>query len=210
MTARKISVGLSTRYRLFRRFMLVVLGGVLGMRVHGAENVPASGALVVASNHRRYLDPVFVCMAVPRRMQWMGKKELFVPPLDRFFYFIGSFPVDRKGGGRAALRAALEYLSQGAALGIFPEGTRRKGYEPEEAPKSGAVMLAVRSGSPIIPVYVGKVPGPFGRLRGEGLEVYIGRAREIERGAGGSGGYRAAADEVLAEIYALPETSGGG
>ncbi|MBA2442909.1 MAG: 1-acyl-sn-glycerol-3-phosphate acyltransferase [Rubrobacter sp.] len=210
MSARKVSVGISPRYRLFRRFMLGVVGGMLGLRVHGAENVPASGALVVASNHRRYLDPVFISMAVPRRLQWMGKKELFVPPLDRFFYLIGSFPVDRKGGGRAALRTALEYLSQGAALGIFPEGTRRRAYDPEEAPKSGAVMLAVRSGAPMIPVYIGEVPGPLGRLRGEGLEVYIGEAREIERGTGGSGAYRAAADEILGEIYALPETFGEG
>lgn len=210
MTARKISVGFSTRYRLFRRFLIAVVGRLLGMRVHGAENVPESGALVVASNHRRYLDPVFICMAVPRRMQWMGKKELFAPPFDRFFYLIGSFPVNREGGGRAALRTALGYLSQGAALGIFPEGTRRKGYQAEETPKSGAIMLAVRSGAPLIPVYIGEVPGPLVRLRGEGLEIYIGRPREIEREAGGVGSYRAAADEVLREIYALPEIFGEG
>src|SRR5215204_6587261 len=89
---------MSPRYRLFRRIMIALGGLLFGFTVLGAEKVPAHGPLIVAANHRWYADPVLVCMAVPRRIQWMGKKELFISPLDKFFYFIGTFPVDREKG----------------------------------------------------------------------------------------------------------------
>src|SRR3954453_9110645 len=123
---RGLARGMSARYRTFRRFMIVLGRLLFGFTVLGTEKVPTDGPLIVASNHRRYADPVLVCMAVPRRIQWMGKKELFVFPFERFFYFIGTFPVDREKGGRAALRTALGLLKEGWALGSFPEGTRRK------------------------------------------------------------------------------------
>lgn len=139
----------------------------------------------------------------------MGKKELFIFPFAKLFYLIGCFPVDRKGGGRAALRAALRYLELGAALGIFPEGTRRKTHEKSEdrdAPKSGAVMLASRSGAPVLPVHVGSVPNPLQRLRGGRLEIHIGEPHAVA-GSGGSrshGSYGELAEGLIDEIYALP------
>lgn len=206
-----VSIGLSLRYRVFRT-VVVALGRLLvGFTVHGAWRVPESGALIVASNHRRYLDPVYISMAVPRRLQWMGKKSLFTFPFARLFYLIGCFPVDREGGGRAALKAALRYLELGAALGIFPEGTRRRGgYDPDASAKSGAAMLASRSGARVLPVHVGPVPNPVERLRGERLEVHIGEPRAIGGEASGGRAYREAVDSLLAEIYALPREPGKG
>lgn len=205
----KVSIGISRRYRIFREVVVALAGLGLGLKVYGAERVPRSGPLIVASNHRRYLDPVYVSMAVPRRLQWMGKKELFVFPFTRLFYLIGCFPVDRQGGGRAALRAALKYLELGAALGIFPEGTRRRDSKSAdtEAPKSGAVMLAARSGARILPVHVGPVPNPLQRLRGGRLEIHIGEPRAVTAAGGRS--YAQAAESLVADIYALPQNAGG-
>src|SRR3954470_17440683 len=140
---RGLARGMSARYRTFRRFMIVLGRLLFGFTVLGTEKVPTDGPLIVASNHRRYADPVLVCVAVPRRVQWMGKKELFVFPFRAFFRFIGTFPVDREGGGRAAIRAALSFLAEGWALGIFPEGTHR-GDESSRQAKSGVVVLAAR------------------------------------------------------------------
>jgi 1-acyl-sn-glycerol-3-phosphate acyltransferase len=194
---------MSSRYKLFRRMMLV-LGRILwGFTVHGAEKVPRKGALVVAANHSQYLDPVYVCMAIPRRVQWMGKKELFVFPFRAFFYFIGTFPVDRQGDSRAGLRTALNFLARGWTLGIFPEGTHRTG-EGSRGAKSGTVLLAARAGAPVLPVFVGKSPGLRGRLRGEKLHVYVGNAITLDPTLRGREEYRAAADEVLRTVYALP------
>ncbi len=194
---------MSARYKLFRRLMIALGRLLFGFKVIGAENVPANGPVIVASNHRRYVDPVLVCMAVPRRIQWMGKKELFVFPFERFFYFIGTFPVDRQKGGRAALKSALNLLAAGWALGIFPEGTRRKDYDPDHVPKSGVGMLAARASAPILPVFVDKIPGPFQRLRGGKLLVYVGEPINMYNTIGGGRVYREVAGEVLRKIYAL-------
>ncbi len=194
----------SLGYRLFRR-ALVALGALLfGFHVHGGERVPKSGALIVAANHRRIADPVFVSMAVLRRLRWMAVSELFVFPIGKLALFGGAFPVDRENGGRAGLLTALDLLSEGAAVGVFPEGTRQETDVRGGTPKGGVGMLAARTGAPILPVYVDRVPGVAARLRGERLRVYVGeplRSDEWRRRDGAA--YRKIAEETLHAIYAL-------
>lgn len=198
---------MSPRYRLFRWTVRALGALFLGFEVHGAERVPEKGPLIVAANHHRVFDPVFVSMAVPRRVRWMAKKELFAFPFHWLFYFIGAFPVDRQGGGRAALRTAQRFLAEGRSLGIFPEGTRRREGASSEA-KSGAALLAARSGAPVLPVFADKIPGPAARLRGEKFHVYVGDPMTIDNTARGREGHRRVADEILRTIYALPEKRG--
>jgi 1-acyl-sn-glycerol-3-phosphate acyltransferase len=199
---------MSPRYRLFRLMMRSLGVLFLGFEVHGEEKASEEGPLIVAANHRRFFDPVFVSMAVPRRVRWMAKKELFAFPFGKLFYFLGTFPVDRQGGGRTALRTAMRFLAEGRALGIFPEGTRRKeGASPEA--KSGAALLAARSGAPVLPIFADKIPGPAARLRGAKFRVYVGAPIFIDNTDRGREGYRRVADEVLRAIYTLPEKHGG-
>jgi 1-acyl-sn-glycerol-3-phosphate acyltransferase len=193
---------MSPRYRLFRWTVRTFGVLFLGFEVHGEERVPVKGPVIVAANHRRFFDPVFVSMTVPRRVRWMAKKELFAFPLGMLLAFAGAFPVDRQGGGRAALRTALGLLAEGRALGIFPEGTRRKEGHSLEA-KSGAALLAARSGAPVLPVFAGRIPGPAARLRGERFRVYLGYPTTIDNTAKGRQGYRRVADEILRKVYAL-------
>jgi 1-acyl-sn-glycerol-3-phosphate acyltransferase len=193
---------MTRRYRLFRRAMTLLCRLLFGCRVHGGEMVPSDGPLIVASNHSQYADPVLVCVAVPRRLQWMAKKQLFDFPFRKFFEFIGSFPVDREGGGRGAIRAALAFLAEGWALGIFPEGTHR-GTSREA--KSGVVVLALRSGASVLPVHVGKLPGPLSRLRGRRLHIFVGEPVHLDPAMRGGAAYRSAADEIMHTIYALPQ-----
>lgn len=195
---------MSGRYDLFRRFMIVLCRVLFGLRIYGIERVPREGPLIVASNHSQYPDPVLVCMAVPRRMQWMAKKQLFVFPFTWFFRFIGSFPVDREGGGRGAIRASLAFLAEGWALGIFPEGTHH-GAEGAREAKTGAVVLAVRGGAPVLPVYVGRLPGPLSRLRGHRLQIFVGEPIRLDANLRGGPAYRAAAEEIMDTIYSLPK-----
>ena len=200
---------MSPAYRLFRQIVVALSRIILGFEVAGEEKVPGGGALVVASNHSRYVDPVLVCMAVPRRLQWMAKKEIFVPVLDGFFYLLGAFPVDREKGGRAALRTALALLGGGWALGIFPEGTHRTGPGADRAPKSGVAMLAARAKAPILPVFIGKIPTPLQRLKGAKLRARIGDPIQPDNTNGGRRSYKEVSGEVLREIYALGEAVEG-
>jgi 1-acyl-sn-glycerol-3-phosphate acyltransferase len=200
---------MSPRYRLFRRAMILLCRLLFGYTLHGGDRVPSEGPMIVASNHSQYADPVLVCVAVPRRLQWMAKKQLFAFPFRKFFEFIGSFPVDREGGGRSAIRAALALLAEGWALGIFPEGTHKGSGTSREA-KSGVVVLAVRSGAAILPVHVGRLPGVLSRLRGERLHIFVGEPVSLDKDLRSGSAYRAAADEIMRTIYALPDRRGSG
>lgn len=209
--------GMSLRYGLFRGWVLLFARMLFGFTIHGAERVPKSGPIVVAANHWRFFDPIFVCMAVPRRVQWMAKKELFLKPLEVPFELLGAFPVDRQGGGRGALRTALEYLKGGWALGIFPEGTRRKRGQrnipddnDETGAKNGAVMLAVRSGAPIVPVFVGRMPSLIERFGGKQMEAYIGEPIYLDNTIRGRTAYREASERMMQRIYAFQDPSGSG
>lgn len=194
----------SARYLMFRRIVLILGRLILGFDLRGEENVPERGALVVAANHSRFFDPVFVCMAVPRRLQWMAKKELFVFGLRRIFRILGAFPVDRAGGGRSAIRSALAFLADGWAMSMFPEGTRGKGGVEQRA-RSGVIMLALRSGAPILPVFVDRLPTPVERLRGKRFNAYVGEPISLDEDLRGRDAYRAAAEEVMRSIYSLPD-----
>jgi 1-acyl-sn-glycerol-3-phosphate acyltransferase len=195
---------MTPRYRLFRRVIILLCRVLFGYTRHGGDSAPPEGPMIVASNHSQYADPVLVGVAVPRRLQWMAKKELFVFPFRKVFELAGAFPVDREGGGRAAIRAALAFLAEGWALGIFPEGTHRGAGSSREV-KSGVVVLAIRSGASVLPVHVGRLPGPLSRLRGERLHIFVGDPIQLDSALRGGPAYRAAADRIMHTIYALPE-----
>lgn len=198
---------MSARYIWFRATVRWLLRIAAGFTVHGAERTPDEGPLIVAANHTQYLDPVYVSAAVPRRVRWMAKKELFVFPFRGLFALLGAFPVDRKKGGRAALRTSLDLLEEGRVLGIFPEGTHRQEGVSREG-KSGVVVLGARSSARVLPVYVSPAPGLTGRLKGEKLHACIGKPMDVDSNLRGGKAYREAADGILREIYALPKEYG--
>lgn len=197
--------GMTSRYRLFRSVVIFLGKVLLGLCLHGEKFVPERGPLILAANHTRYLDPIFVCIAVPRRVQWMAKKEIFIPGLRKLFALLGAFPVDRQKGGRGALRKAFELLSEGWALGIFPEGTHKQKTEKDREAKSGVSMIAVRGRAPVTPIHLGQIPTPLGRLRRERFHIHVGEVIDIDNTIKGREAYKKAAEEVLVTIYSLPK-----
>ena len=111
-------------YDLAAGTLRVIFRTLFRARVYGIENVPREGALIVACNHVSYLDPPGLCFC-PRRISFMAKKELFeIPVLGPVIRAVGTYPVDRQGSARAAIKRSLAVLDDGGAVGIFPEGTR--------------------------------------------------------------------------------------
>jgi cytidylate kinase len=122
--------------------------------VEGIDNVPTSGGVILASNHKSYLDPLLVGSVVPREVYYLAKRELFkIPLVGTWIRCHNSIPIDRGGFDRAALSRALALLASGKALLLFPEGTRirRPGLGP---PREGIALLAARANVPIVPVHV--------------------------------------------------------
>ena len=141
-------------FRAVRRLLWWLLAPPLRMRVEGLERVPTTGPLLVVCNHLHNADPVLVSVAFPRPLHFMAKKELFgVPVIGWLIRQVGTFPVDRGKADRAAIRHAEAALSQGIAVGMFPEGTRSVTGALQQA-HPGAGLLALRSGAPVLPMVV--------------------------------------------------------
>ncbi|WP_409472972.1 lysophospholipid acyltransferase family protein [Streptomyces sp. HC307] len=135
-----------------RRIGVGLMYGLWKPRVLGAWRVPAAGPAILAVNHSHNIDGPMVMGVAPRPTHFLVKKEAFVGPLDPFLTRIGQLKVDRDTTDRAAITRALDVLSAGDVLGIFPEGTRGEG--DFAALRSGLAYFAVRSGAPIVPVAV--------------------------------------------------------
>ncbi|MEV8464083.1 MULTISPECIES: lysophospholipid acyltransferase family protein [Streptomyces] len=126
--------------------------GLWRPRVLGAWRVPASGPVILAVNHSHNIDGPMVMGVAPRPVHFLIKKEAFVGPLDPFLTGIGQLKVDRTTADRTAITQALDVLTAGGVLGIFPEGTRGEG--DFASLRAGLAYFAVRSGAPIVPVAV--------------------------------------------------------
>ncbi len=122
------------------------------LEVRGREHVPATGPVLLASNHAGFLDGPLVFLLAPRPASVLTKSELFVGPLARALGWLGQIPVHRGTPDRRALRQALDVLEAGGALGVFPEGTRGTGRL--EQVNDGLGWLALRSGAPVVPIAV--------------------------------------------------------
>ena len=123
---------------------------LLGLKVEGMDNIPASGPVIIASNHVSNWDPIVVGVALKRPVYFMAKVSLFKNPVMNFFMRrLNAFPVKTDFVDRQAIRRALQILGEDKVLGIFPEGARNKSGEAKARP--GVVMLALKSGAPIIP-----------------------------------------------------------
>lgn len=146
--------------------------------VHGSHHLPPEGGVILASNHVSYLDPPLMGCAVNRPVHFMGKKELFdIPIFGWTVRKLHAFPVERNGADRQAIKQALHVINQGEVLGIFPEGTRGDGTTLLK-PQLGTVLLASKSGAPIVPMAIvgaDKVLPPGKRFpRPVKIKVYIG------------------------------------
>jgi 1-acyl-sn-glycerol-3-phosphate acyltransferase len=135
-----------------RRIGVGLMYGLWKPRVLGAWKMPATGPAILAVNHSHNIDGPMVMGVSPRPTHFLIKKEAFIGPLDPFLLGIGQVKVDRSGADRTAITQALDVLSAGGVLGIFPEGTRGEG--DFAALRAGLAYFAVRSGAPIVPVAV--------------------------------------------------------
>lgn len=134
-------------------------------RVVGRENLPKEGAVILCANHVSNWDPGLLMLCLPRPICFMAKEELFrFKPLGAVLSgLFGAFPVARGKGDTGALDRAQEVLERGEVLGIFPEGTRSRDGRMLRF-KSGAALIAARSGACVVPCGIDRRTRPFRRV----------------------------------------------
>jgi 1-acyl-sn-glycerol-3-phosphate acyltransferase len=172
------------------------------LRVYGAERVPRKGGVVLALNHFHWVDPPAFGAASPRTIYFMAKIEAHrVAGLGQLIRAFGTFSVRRGESDREAVRLMRQIVRDGHALGLFVEGTRQRSGVPGEA-QPGAAMVAIQEG---VPVVCGAVHGTQTWKVGNFHRVSVAwsepmRFDDLPRNGKG---YRAAADEIEAELHRL-------
>ena len=160
-------------YELTKAVLRVVTRPAFAVTVDGEDRVPRSGGLVVAANHRSYLDPPLLGTWFPRTIHYMAKRELFaIPIFGPLIAAVHAFPVDREKSDLGSVRRALRIIKDGGVVGIFPEGTRN--IAGDARAKGGAVLLAALARCPLIPVALVGTQHAVRRLRGSRVRVVIG------------------------------------
>jgi 1-acyl-sn-glycerol-3-phosphate acyltransferase len=120
----------------------------------GREHIPAEGGVLLAPNHRSFLDPWVVGICLRRPAYFVAKRELFHNRLIGWFLnSLGAFPIRRGESDAEAMETARILLETGHALMIFPEGTRHR-TGPLGKPKRGVGRLALQTGVPVVPIAV--------------------------------------------------------
>jgi 1-acyl-sn-glycerol-3-phosphate acyltransferase len=190
-----------------------ILGVCFRVKVEGRDNLPRRGPVILAANHRSFLDSIFIPLVVHRRVTFVAKAEYFDDPKTAWFFRgVGQIPIRREGGSASerALESASDVLATGGVFGIYPEGTRtRDGFLHRG--HTGVARLALRTGTSIVPVgLIGtdevqpidrKMPRLFRRVTvrfGEPLDPARYSDAEVEHLA-----LRELTDEVMYEIGQL-------
>jgi 1-acyl-sn-glycerol-3-phosphate acyltransferase len=199
----------------------LIIGPVLRMVfrpwVVGAENLPASGAVIMAGNHLSFIDSIFHPLLIPRRISFLAKKDYFIGRgmkgwfTKQFMLATGQIPIDRSGGkaSEAALNTGMRVLAAGEVLGIYPEGTRSPDGRLYRG-RTGIARMVLEAKVPVVPVVmVGtREMMPIGarlpKIRRVGM--VIGEPLDFSRFAGMENDrfvLRAITDEIMYGLRAL-------
>ena len=124
--------------------------------VKGRKNLK-KGKAIFTANHRSNMDPIIVYLKANRKMHFVAKKELFKSKFSSWFLKgLGCIKIDRQGTDINATKEILKTLKDNKTVGIFPQGTRTQ--EEDMEIKSGVCMFAIKSKTPIVPIYIKKKP----------------------------------------------------
>lgn len=188
-------------YRFLRVLANIIFRLVYRIEVSGLDKIPPDSKLIICSNHINNLDPIIISVISPRVINWMGKKELFENKLlGALLRKIYVFPVNRQGTDLKSVKTSLRILKDDKVLGIFPEGTKVKGYDINNA-KPGVALMAIKSQTNILPIQIKSNYKLFNRI-----QIRIGDVIDVSKYEGqklGNDDYTLISQEILKSIYEM-------
>lgn len=122
----------------------------------GVENIPQSGGgVIIASNHQTYLDPMWMTLPIYRRIRYLAMSESFGWPIvGKMILILGAWPIQLEKSDPTAIRRSLQWLKNGGAVVIFPEGGRCGPDGKLLRFKPGAARMALEANIPILPITI--------------------------------------------------------
>ncbi len=139
---------------LFRPAVRLACRAYFGLRLHGVENIPRGGSLVITPNHQTYADPALVTIPIRRPVHYMAWHALFdIPVFSWFIRRLRAFPVVLDETDSRAVREAVRLLRAGQVLMMFPEAGRSRDGRLQPF-KVGAFRLAASQGAGVLPVTI--------------------------------------------------------
>ena len=141
-------------YWVIKGILTPILRLLYRVRIEGRDGLPPRGAVILAANHRSFMDSLFLPLVIRRRVTFVAKAEYFDDKKTAWFFRgVGQIPIRREGGSASerALASATEVLAAGGVFGIYPEGTRTRDGSLHRG-HTGVARLALRTGAPIVPV----------------------------------------------------------
>ena len=149
-------------YKIFRAILGPIYKFYYNPKFIGLENIPSDGPIIFAGNHIHLMDQNAIIVSYKRPIHYMAKKEYWDSWKTRWFFnIVGCIPVNRSIKDTKATERALEVLNNGDCIGIFPEGTRNKTDAFLLPFKFGAVSLAEKTDSYIVPFGICGKMKPF-------------------------------------------------
>lgn len=153
-------------YNFICSILSFLISIIFRFEVQGQENLPNEGNIILIANHKSFLDPVFMLVAIKnRRIIPVAKKELFkIPVLGYLMRKIEAIPIDREKPGISTVKEILRQIKSGRVLGIFPEGTRSN-MQVFMPAKPGVAMFAIKSKSNVVPMSIITTYKPFSKVK---------------------------------------------
>lgn len=125
------------------------------VRWQNTEYIPKTGGVIIAANHQTYLDPFWISCPVKRPVRYLAWDAAFNwPVVGVFLRSFGAWPLQLEGSDPAPIRRSLQWMREGGAVVIFPEGGRGNTDGTMRKFKAGAVRMAMEAGVPILPVTI--------------------------------------------------------
>lgn len=193
-------------YEVVRLFSSLYAWTLLRARATGAQNVPETGAAILAPNHFSYMDHFLIGIFIRRKVRFMAKSQLFTSGARWVYLQGGVFPVRRGARDDEAFITAEAILGRSGVVAMYPEGGRSRTGKLAEQAKPGIGRLVLDSGAPVVPIAIlgsAKIRN-WKRLRFPRVRVQYGEPLTFEREPGATRErQQEVADAIFAEIHAL-------
>jgi 1-acyl-sn-glycerol-3-phosphate acyltransferase len=141
-------------YTLVRVLTSLYAYTLLRARAISTDNVPGSGAVILAPNHFSFMDHFLMGCYIRRKVRFMAKSQLFKRPMQFIYTHGGVFPVRRGARDEEAFITADTIIERGGAITMYCEGGRSRTGKMAEQAKRGIGRLALETGAPVVPIAI--------------------------------------------------------